>query len=128
MRFVADLPSGTSVHFDSHVDEGGSGAGSQPMETLLGALAACTAMDVLAILKKKRQEVTSYRVEIEAERVPYGEWPRPFTRILIRHLVSGAGLDEGAVSRAVELSDTKYCGVISTLKSTPEVISQWQVN
>lgn len=98
------------------------------METLLAALAACTAMDVLAILEKKRQEVESYRVEVEAERAPEGQWPRPFTHILIRHVVQGPNVDEGAVSRAVELSDTKYCGVIATLEHSPEIRSEWRVN
>ena len=127
-RFEAHVPSGAVIPFDSHADHGGTGAGSQPMETLIAALAACTAMDVLAILQKKRQMVTKYRVEVDAERKPEGDWPRPFTKIVIRHYVEGQKVDEGAVRRAIELSDTKYCGVMATLKHQPEIRSEWVVN
>lgn len=125
MRFEAQVPSGAIIPFAADTEHA---MGSQPMETLLAALAACTAMDVLAILEKKRQQIESYKVEIEAERAPQGQWPRPFTKIVIRHVVKGPAVDEGAVSRAVELSDTKYCGVIATLEHKPEIRSEWQVN
>ena len=98
------------------------------METLLCALAACTAMDVISILLKKRQKVTGYRVEIEGTRPPAGEWPRPFKEFTIRHFVSGDNVDEAAVARAVELSERKYCSVAATLREKPEIKNVWQVN
>ncbi len=128
MGFVARPPSGNEFTFDAHPDFGGNGKGPSPMETLLCALAACSGMDVISILKKKRQTVTSYRIEVEGERPPQGEWPRPFTRILARHIVEGPSLDEDAVKRAVELSDEKYCSVTASLRHQGEVVSEWVVN
>ena len=83
--------------------------------------------DVLDILHKKRQIVTSYRVEVDGDRPPPGEYPRPFSAIRVRHIVSGENLDPIAVARAVELSDTKYCTVITTIRGTPEVTSTWEI-
>ena len=97
------------------------------METLLSAIGACAAMDVISILKKKRQVVTAYRIEIEGERVPPGNWPRPFLSIVVRHIVSGENIDPAAVERAVQLSDEKYCSVIATLRQSPTVTSEWVV-
>lgn len=112
---------------DGHPESGGQGLGPTPMEALLAAAAACSAMDVVSILEKKRQTVASYRIEIEGERGPEGEWPRPFTRLSVRHVLSGEGLDPVAVARAVELSDTKYCSVLATLRAAPEVTSSWAI-
>lgn len=127
MRFAADVPSGCEFMLDSHPDHGGTGQGPTPVEALLSALAACSAMDVLGILEKKRQKVTAYRVEVDGDRPPPGQYPRPFSAIRIRHVVTGENLDPAAVARAVELSDTKYCTVITTLRAAPEVTSEWVV-
>src|SRR4051812_2693202 len=102
---------------DSHPDFGGENRGPSPVEALLSSIAACSAIDVLAILRKKQQKVTAYRIEVEGERPPEGQYPRPFTSIVIRHVVTGVDIDPHAVERAVELSDTKYCGVIATLRN-----------
>lgn len=128
MGFVAHPPSGSDFTFDAHPDFGGKGKGPSPMEALLCSLAACSGMDVISILKKKRQTVTRYRIEVHGERPPQGEWPRPFTRIVVHHYLEGPGLDEEAVKRAVELSDEKYCSVTASLRRQVEVISEWAVN
>jgi putative redox protein len=94
---------------------------------LLAAAASCSAVDVVMILEKKRQTVTSYRVEIDGERGPEGEYPRPYTSLTVRHIVSGPNLTEDAVARAVELSDEKYCTVISTLRAGPKITSEWKI-
>lgn len=127
MKFEAIPPSGSRFVLDALPDVGGSGAGPSPVETLLAAVGACAAMDVISILQKKRQNVTAYRVEIEGERVPPGTWPRPFLSIVVRHVVSGPDIDPAAVARAVQLSDEKYCSVISTLRQAPTVTSEWVV-
>lgn len=127
MVFEATPPTGNKFVMDSHPESGGTNAGPTPVEALLGALAACSAIDVLSILHKKKQEVSSYRIEIEGERAPEGEWPRPFTNVVIRHIVKGPGLDEAAVERSVQLSDEKYCTVISTLRTGPEIRSEFIV-
>jgi putative redox protein len=125
--FEADPPSGNKFMMDSHVDFGGQNKGPSPVEALLSSIAACSAIDVLSILEKKRQVVTSYRVEVEGQRIPPGEFPRPFTSIVVRHILSGENLDPAAVERAVELSDQKYCSVIATLRASPAVGSEWRI-
>ncbi|RYG75629.1 osmotically inducible protein OsmC, partial [bacterium] len=95
--------------------------GPNPLDALLASAAACSAMDTLSILRKKRQNVTGYRVEVEFTKPNEGEWPHPVESIAIRHIVSGPNLDEAAVARSLELTDEKYCTIISTLRSTPDV-------
>src|SRR5688572_134925 len=97
LAFGADVPSGVELTFDN-AEEGESPKGPSPMEALLTSLAACTAMDVISILKKKRQDVVSYRVEIEGDRNPPGAWPRPFTEFRIKHIVEG-NVDPVALQR-----------------------------
>ena len=112
---------------DAHGESGGQGLGPSPVEALLASAAACCGMDVVSILEKKRQEVTAYRLEIDGVRAEPGTWPRPFLSITMRHIVTGEDLDPVAVARAVELSDEKYCTVVSTLRSQPEVQSLWTI-
>ncbi len=90
----------------------------RPMETLLAALGTCTAFDVVSILAKRRTPVESYRIELEGERAE--EHPRRYTRIRVRHLVSGEGITPESLERAVSLSHEKYCSVVATLNSEIE--------
>ena len=112
---------------DAHPEFGGQGLGPTPVETLLSAIAACSGMDVIAILEKKRQVVTGYRIEVDGDRPPPGNYPRPFSEIRVRHYVTGKNIDPAAVKRAVELSDDKYCTVITTLRAAPKVKSDWVI-
>jgi len=98
------------------------------MEALLCSLAACTAMDVVLILEKKRQKVTRYRLEIVGERPPKGTYPRPFVTIKVKHLLTGENLDPMAVARAIELSDKKYCSVSMTLRAGVAMTSEWSID
>lgn len=125
MAFQADPPSGLRFTMDSHPDHGGQGLGPSPMETLLGSIAACSAMDVVSILEKKRQKVTAYRIEVLGSRPPEGEFPRGFLEIEVVHHVSGEDLDPAAVERAIELSETKYCSVLATLKGSPKITNRF---
>lgn len=127
LKFSATTPSNHRIEFDTVPSEEGPSSGPTPMEMLLASAAACSAMDVVSILQKKRQEVTAYRIEIDGLRSEPGVWPRPFLSIHIRHFVSGVDLDPAAVARAVELSDEKYCSVVSTLRSHPEVTSTFTI-
>lgn len=92
--------------------------GVRPMEALLAALGTCTAFDVVSILAKRRTPVDSYRIELEGERAE--EHPRRYTRIRVRHLVSGEGITPESLERAVSLSHEKYCSVAATLNSEIE--------
>ncbi len=127
MVFEADPPSGKKLTYDTVHDADEESQGPSPMEVLLATVGACSAMDVISILEKKRQTVTDYRIEVEGTRQPPGEWPRPFEKITLRHIVVGENVDPAAVERAVELSDSKYCSVVATLRSTPEIVSEWVV-
>ena len=127
MVFKATPPSGNKLVIDISVEEGGTNSGPTPVEALLSAIASCSAVDVVMILQKKKQKLTSYRVEIDGERGPVGVYPRPFVSFTIRHIVSGENLDPAAVARAVQLSDEKYCTVLSTIRSAPTVNSEWAI-
>ena len=111
LRFVARAGSGHSLVLD---DVRGD-TGPRPAELIPMALAGCTAMDVISILRKKRQEVTRY--EVRAEGVQMDHHPNAFTRIDVVHIVEGPAIDVDALRRAIELSATKYCSVGATLSS-----------
>lgn len=127
MAFEADPPSGNRFILDAHPDFGGQNLGPSPVEALLASIAACSAMDVLSILQKKKQDVTAYRIEVEGDRIAPGEWPRPFTAIRVRHIVSGNNVDPAAVERAVQLSDEKYCSVMATVREGAQIQSEWTI-
>ena len=92
--------------------------GVRPMEALLAALGTCTAFDLVSILAKRRTPVESYRIELEGERAE--EHPRRYTRIRVRHLVSGEEITPESLERAVSLSHEKYCSVAATLNAKIE--------
>jgi putative redox protein len=94
---------------------GGANDGFRPLELVLVGLAGCTAMDVISILEKKRQQVTAFEVKTHADQAE--EYPKALTRFLIEYVVTGKGVDREAVERAVELSQTKYCSVSATLRN-----------
>ncbi|MFG6176625.1 OsmC family protein [Halomonas sp. THAF12] len=106
-QFVAEAGSGHSVVIDGPPDHGGRNTGPRPMEMLLMGMGACTSFDVLEILEKSRAPVADCVASIEAERAD--SVPSVFTRIHIHFTVSGHGLKEKQVKRAVELSADKYC-------------------
>ena len=111
LRFVATSGSGHTMV----MDDGRGDTGPRPAELIPMALAGCTAMDVISILRKKRQDITRY--EVRAEGVQMDGHPNAFTRIDVLHVVEGPAIDVGALQRAIELSATKYCSVGATLSS-----------
>jgi len=111
LRFVARTGSGHMLVLDDGKDD----TGPRPSELIPVALAACTAMDVISILRKKRQEVSRY--EVRTEGIQQDDHPNAFTRIDVLHVIDGPAVDVEAVRRAIELSATKYCSVGATLSS-----------
>ena len=107
------------------MDSGKGAAGPSPVETVLVALGSCTAMDVISILRKKRQDVTAYDVEVTGHR--RAEHPRIFTRIEVVHRFRGPGLAAAAVEEAIELSETKYCSVSGMLRASAEITSRYEI-
>jgi putative redox protein len=120
--FVAITPSGHAQTLDTRHERS---AAATPMELLLLALGSCTAVDVISILRKKRERVSDYRVEVRGAR--RAEHPRKFTRFEVRHIVSGRGVSGKAVAQAIELSETKYCSVAATLSPGAEIVSSFEV-
>ena len=108
MRFEAQSGSGHSITLDAAEQGGGHDAGFRPMELLLVGLAGCTGMDVISILRKKRQEVTGYEVQVRGVRAE--EHPMVFVEITVEHIVTGHSIQPEAVARAIQLSEERYCG------------------
>jgi len=111
LRFVGRAGSGHGLILDSRTGD----TGIRPAELIPMALAGCTAMDVISILRKKRQSISRY--EVRADGVQMDGHPNAFTRIDVLHIVEGVEVDAEAVRRAIELSATKYCSVGATLAS-----------
>jgi putative redox protein len=122
LRFTARTGSGHEVVLD---DSGGD-AGPRPVEMLLVGQAGCTGMDVISILKKKRQVVTGYEVSVTADQ--RDAQPAIYTRADVVHLVEGPAVDQAAVRRAIELSATKYCSVGAMLSAgTVEIHHRYRI-
>ena len=119
MSFVGESGSGHSLVMDGAPDAGGQDLGVRQMEMLLLGLGGCTAFDVVSILQKSRQQIIDCEVEIEAERAT--EIPKVLTRIHLHFIVSGRGLDETKVSRAVALSADKYCSASRMFEKTATI-------
>lgn len=113
--FLGESGSGHAIVMDGPPDQGGRNMGVRPMEMLLLGLGGCATFDVMSILRKSRQKVLNCRVEIVAERAD--ATPAVFTRIELVFIVEGKNLKEAQVSRAVELSATKYCSASIMLES-----------
>jgi len=120
--FIGISPSGHAQVIETN---GKRGSAATPMELLLLALGGCTAVDVVSILKKKREHVTGYRVEVSGTR--RDEHPRAYTRMEVRHVVTGKGVSEKAVAQAVALSETKYCSVAATLRPGVEIVTTYEI-
>lgn len=120
--FIATTPSGHSQTIDP---KGSRRTAASPVELLMISVAACTAVDVISILEKKRQVVTDYTAEISGERRE--EHPRGFTSFHVHHIVHGRSVSEKAVADAIRLSDEKYCSVAYTVKPTAEVTTSYEI-
>jgi putative redox protein len=123
--FEGTAGSGHTIVMDGPADAGGQNRGTRPMEMLLLGLGGCTAFDVIFILKRGRHPVSHCEVEIEAERAE--EPPKVFTKIHLHYKVSGQGLSEAAVKRAVELSAEKYCSASIMLGKTAELSHDFEM-
>lgn len=119
VSFVAETGSGHAVVVDGAPEAGGRNIGMRPMELVLAGTATCSAFDVVWILKKARQPVTDCVVEAEAERAPVE--PKVFTRIHLKYVIAGRGLDAHQVERAVKLSKEKYCSATTMMERTAEI-------
>lgn len=120
--FVGISPSGHAQVIETSHERASA---ATPMELLLIALGGCTAVDVISILRKKRERVTDYRVEVRGER--RAEHPRSYTRLFVKHILRGHRLSERAVAQAIELSEQKYCSVAATLRPAAEIVTTHEI-
>ncbi|MBZ5606235.1 MAG: OsmC family protein [Acidobacteriia bacterium] len=121
--FVATPPSGHAITIDFN---GERSAAPGPLELLLVALGGCTGADVVSVLRKKREKLTSYRIEIHGERRE--EHPKSFRRMEVKHILHGRALSADAVKQAIDLSDHKYCSVAATLRPTVEIVTSYEIH
>jgi putative redox protein len=120
-RFVGKASSGHAVVADAGAEK----VGCSPMELVLIGMAGCTAYDVIDILQKKRQSISSLEVQARAERAP--EPPRVFTRIEIEYVARGKGLKAKALEDAIRLSKEKYCSASIMLGKTAEITTSYEI-
>ena len=125
VAFVGESGSGHAMVIDGAPGAGGRNIGPRPLEAMLIGLGACSAFDVVTILRKARQEVTDCRVELEAERAD--AVPAVFTRIRMVFVVSGTELRESAVRRAVNLSAEKYCSATAMLRTSVDITHGYRI-
>lgn len=115
---------GHKVLMDSSVENGGRNNGVRPMQMLIMGLGGCSAIDIVMILKKQRQEITDFRIEIEAGRVQ-GKEPSLWEKAHVIFHLNG-NIDADKAERAVELSMNKYCSVAETLRQGNTQLT-WEV-
>lgn len=126
VHFQARNESGDSIEIGTSEKNGGRGRGVGPMQALLMALAGCSAIDVLTILRKARQQVDTFRMEVDGDR-EQGKHPSPYQTIHVHYLVEGP-CDADKVARAIQLSMEKYCSVSANLKPTSTITYSFELN
>jgi putative redox protein len=125
LEFEAETESGHRFSLDAKAQAGGEDKGPSPMEVLLASLAGCTGMDVASILKKKRVDLRSMAVGVDADRAL--QHPKYFTRIEVFFTFEGKGIKEDDVKQAIELSADKYCSVSVMLREKAEISYRWKI-
>ena len=125
MAFSAETGSGHLLMMDGAPDGGGRNLAPRPMETVLAGTGGCTAYDVVLILKRGRHDVRGCQVRVTSERA--GTDPKVFTKIHMHFVVSGRGLPEPAVARAIQLSHERYCSASIMLGKTAEITTSHEV-
>lgn len=124
MRFAVESGTGHMVMLDEQY-EGVPSAGFSPMEMLLIGLAGCTGISVLSILRKKRQAVSGYELRVHGVRAT--EHPKVFVEIAVEHIIMGHAIQPQAIARAIELSETRYCGAEAMLGKTAKLVHAYRI-
>lgn len=124
MQFVAQGDSGHAIVMDSSAEVGGHDTGARPMEVLLMGILGCTAMDVISILKKKRQPVTGLKIFATGDR--NAEHPKYYTKIHLEYVAYG-DVELEALERSAQLSEEKYCSAIATVRGKAEITRSCRV-
>ena len=125
MAFCAETGSGHLLTMDGAADGGGRNLAPRPMETVLAGTGACTAYDVVLILRRGRHDVRGCRVKVSAERAASD--PKVFTKIVLHFVVTGEALSQAAVARAIALSHEKYCSATIMLGKTAVITTSFEI-
>lgn len=125
LQFVAEATSGHAIVMDGDIEVGGKDTGPRPMEMLLMGIGGCSGMDVVSILKKKKQEVKGLEINVKGQKA--GNYPKKFTDISLEFVVRGKNIADDAVKRAVELSMEKYCSVKATLEGSAKISYNYRI-
>lgn len=125
MSFTGTADTGFNLSLGADPKVGGHNDGFRPMELMALSLAGCTAMDVISILSKKRQQVNAFEVRVHAERAD--EHPTVFTHVQIEYLIEGNQIDPAAVERAIDLSANKYCPAQHMLNKAVKIEHTYQI-
>ncbi len=123
--FVGESGSGHAIVMDGAPENGGRNLGVRPMEMMLLGLGGCTAFDVVMILEKSREKVTSCEISLEATRAD--EAPKVFTHVKMIYRLKGENLKPSAVERAIKLSSEKYCSASIMFEKTATIEHEWVV-
>jgi putative redox protein len=123
--FEAGADSGHSVTIDGPAEAGGDGRGFRPMELMLLGLGGCMALDVLTILRRMHQSITSYRLNLSAERAD--QPPRVYTEVTIEHVLAGDCVTDDAVQRAICLAESKYCSGSAMFAKTARIKNLYRI-
>jgi putative redox protein len=125
VRFEGVSAFGLPIATDGAKQYGGGENGFKPVELVLFGLAGCTGHDVVKILEKSRQKLTGLEIEVKGFQ-PDG-WPKPFSRIEVRYIIRGKGLDKAKIEKAISLSEDKYCSVSQSLKGISKIVSTFEI-
>ena len=123
MQFAATTGSRHSLVIDAQEAVGGHATGPRPLELVAAGLAGCTAMDVISILRKMQQKVTGLRVHVTGEQAT--EFPKKFVSLHVQYMVTGYALSAERVAHAIELSETKYCPAMASLRPGVPITSSF---
>lgn len=125
LQFVGEASSGHAIIMDGDIEVGGKDTGLRPMELLLIGLGGCSGMDIVSILKKKKEDVTGLEINIKGEKAE--NYPKKFTDIAIEFVVKGRNISEEAVKKAVNLSMERYCSVKATLEGSAKISFSYRI-
>lgn len=125
MHFAGTAASGHTLQMDADDQSGGGNEGFRPMELLLVGFGGCSGMDVISILRKKRQGVTGFEISVQGEKTD--SHPQTYKTIHIEYVVTGRGIEKDAVERAIALSLEKYCSVGATLAKAGTITHSYRI-
>jgi len=127
-NFEAINDDGNSILIDGATSIGGHNKGMRPMQLLLAAIGGCSAIDIISILRKQKQEVESFHIEVDGDREPVGIEGYSLFKTIVVHFILKGNIDADKAERAVKLSMEKYCSVSKTLEPTAKITYKVTLN